>query len=101
MAPSTPDQPAAELTAEEGVRYEVAEDLYGDLIGWCAEQAAAERAKPDPDPAELQRFKDQAILYVAERRALDPRDAAAVGAAVTKYSALVREIRSERWADDR
>jgi len=101
MASSNPDRPAADLTLEEGVRYEVVEDLYGDLIGWCAEQAATERAKPNPDPAELQRWKDQAVQYVAERKALDPRDQAAVEAAVTKYSALVREIRPERWADDR
>ena len=43
----------------EGVRYEVAEDLFGDLIGWCAAQIADEEKKPQPELAAVKRWTDQ------------------------------------------
>ncbi|QNE18547.1 hypothetical protein F1D05_12330 [Kribbella qitaiheensis] len=99
MATDIPDEKAAP-TLREGVDYEVAEDVFGDLIGWCAAQAEAESAKPDPDPAVLQKWEDQATQYVAERKALDPRDRAAVAAAIAKYTPLVRQLYPGRWTDD-
>ena len=99
MTTDIPDEkPAPSL--QEGVDYEVAEDVFGDLIGWCAAQAEAESAKPDPDPAVLQKWQDQATRYVSERKALDPRNHSAVTAAIAQYTPLLRQIYPGRWSDD-
>jgi hypothetical protein len=78
---------------QEGVRYEVAQDLFGHLIGECSAKLANERRKDAPDPTELQRWSDQASRYAAERAALDPRDTEAVEAVIAKYGPIVRGLR--------
>jgi hypothetical protein len=87
-----PDKPWP--TMQEGVRYEVAQDLFGHLIGQCSAKLAAERKNTTPDPAELKRWTDQAAQYAAERAELDPRDQAAVEAAISKYGPIVRGLRA-------
>jgi hypothetical protein len=73
-----------------GGNFEVAEDLIGDMIGGCSAQIAAEKSKPVPDPTAVERWIDAAAQYVAERKALDPRDTAPVGAVLAKYGPIVR-----------
>jgi hypothetical protein len=82
----------APLPFEAGLRYEVAEDLFGDLIGWCSAQAAEEEKKPKPDPAVVKRWVDQAAQYSAERQALHAHDVEAVEAAIAKYGPIVRDL---------
>ncbi|WP_020385521.1 hypothetical protein [Kribbella catacumbae] len=92
MTDVPPDKPWPSL--QEGVRYEVAQDLFGHLIGQCSAKLAEERHKETPDPAELQRWTSQATQYAAERAALDPRDQEAVEAVIAKYGPVVRGLRS-------
>lgn len=82
------------LSPREGVRYEVAEDVFGDLIGWCSEQVGLELEKSNPDAARIQELTDQARGYVAERRALHPDDLESVNAVLNKYGLLAKELRS-------
>lgn len=87
-----PDKPWP--TQQEGIRYEVAQDLFGHLIGQCSAKLTAERRKETPDPAELERLTSQATQYAAERSALDPRDQESVEAVIAKYGPIVRALRS-------
>ena len=78
------------LSVPDGVRYEVAEDIFADLIGWCATQIAQEKSRLQPDAARLQGWADEAAGYVAQRKALNPQDAAGVAAVVARYAPVVR-----------
>jgi prevent-host-death family protein len=80
------------LTMREGVRYEVAEDLFGDLIGWCAAQIAEEKKKQAPDRAAVQQWIDQVAQYAAERKALRAHDTDAVEAVIAQYGPMVRDL---------
>ncbi|MGW6278938.1 hypothetical protein [Kribbella sp. NPDC055071] len=93
---TTPTGDDSQVSLHAGVRYEVAEDLFGDLIGWCAAQITAERKKSDPDPEAMQGWIDQAAAYSAERRALRVRDTAAVEAAIATYGPQVRALYPSR-----
>ncbi|MDX6253658.1 MAG: hypothetical protein QOF10_7018, partial [Kribbellaceae bacterium] len=53
-------------------RYELADALYDQLIGWVSWQAGSESAKPEPDQAEVIRLKARATQLAADREALDP-----------------------------
>ena len=92
MTSENPRGDLPSLTMREGVRYEVAEDLFGDLIGWCAAQIADEKKKPQPDPIAVKRWTDQAAQYVAERKALHAADTDAVEATIARYAPMVREL---------
>lgn len=89
-----PDKPWPSL--QEGVRFEVAQDLFGHLIGQCSAELAAERRKETPDPAVLERWTGQATRYAAERSALDPRDQDGVEAVIAEYGPIVRGLRNGR-----
>jgi hypothetical protein len=100
MTTPTNDNPP-QLSLQAGARYEVAEDLFGDLIGWCATQIAAEKKKPAPDLHAIQRWTEQAAQYSGERKALHARDTAAVEAAIATYGPQVRELYPNRGAGAR
>jgi hypothetical protein len=73
-------------------RYELADALYDQLIGWVSWQAGSESAKPEPDQAEVIQLKAQATQLAADREALDPDDQAAVEAVIAEYADIVRDF---------
>lgn len=81
-------------TQADAVTFEVAEDLLGDLIGWCNARMWEEREKPnaDQDPDEIEKWKREAARYVAEKRALAGADPAAVARVIREYGPLVRDL---------
>lgn len=89
------------LSFDAGLRYEVAEDLFGDLIGWCSAQATEEEKKPEPDQAVVQGWIERAAEYSAERQALHAHDVEAVEAAIAKYGPMVRDLYPGRRAGGR
>lgn len=77
------------------MRYEVAQDLFGHLIGDCSAKLTDERHKETPDPAKLKRWTDQAAQYATERAELDPRDKAAVEGVISRYGPIVQGLRGD------
>jgi len=78
--------------AREGLDFEVALDLLGDLIGWYSTEGYAEQGKPVPDPVRVAECDALVSRYAAERKALSIRDRAGVARAIGEYGPLVRRL---------
>jgi hypothetical protein len=94
MTKSSPTEgiPVAKDVPAPRTRYEMADALYDQLIGWVSWQVGSESAKPEPDQAEVIRLNEQAAQLAADREALDPDDQAAVEAVIAEYADIVREF---------
>lgn len=79
-------------TARQGVEFEVAEDIFGDLIAYCVRQLNAEEQREQPNQDRIAHWQDELARYARERRALDGTDAAAVAGVLETYGPLVREL---------
>lgn len=80
------------LFSRESVRYEVACDVIGGIIAHYSEALALERAKPEPDTAEIGRIRDKKRVLYAVRDGLDPKDVDAIEAVIRKYGPLARQF---------
>ena len=80
------------LFSLESVRYEVACDVIGGIIAHYSEALALERAKPEPDAAEIERILGEKRALYAVRDGIDPRDADAVEAVIQKYAPIARHL---------
>jgi hypothetical protein len=73
-------------------RYEIADNLYDELITWCAFHAKQGPDAPGSTQAAVDNFTKLVAQYTAERKALDPGDSAAIDAVIIKYADNVRDF---------
>jgi hypothetical protein len=85
----------AEWSSQESVGYEVALEAINEVVGCYSALIAAERHRPDPDSAAIDRWKAARRRAAEQARALDPADHAAVAAARASYRALARELSAD------
>jgi hypothetical protein len=95
-----PDQ-LGPWTQQESINYEVAEDLFGDLIADCAARIhEAETADP-PDLVAAKRWGREQAEWARQRRILPFATAEEIENIIETYSPIVRARYSEELQSDR
>uniref|UniRef100_UPI002AD3F0CC hypothetical protein n=1 Tax=Frankia sp. Cr1 TaxID=3073931 RepID=UPI002AD3F0CC len=75
------------------VAYEAALEASHAAVGAYTARLAAEERRPEPDHAQIERWRAGQQAVVRDRDALDPADAVAVARARARFTDLAREIR--------
>ncbi|MCG1040540.1 MULTISPECIES: hypothetical protein [Burkholderiaceae] len=83
---------AKQLFSRTGVRYEVALDVLGAIIAHHSEAIAAERDKPVPDEAAIERALQDKDALRALRDELDPREPEAIERVIQQYAPQARKL---------
>lgn len=98
------EEPESELAAarpftwsdEDAVGYEVAQDTISRVIAECTARYWAERRKPNPDEAIVERWRAERLASVRASQSLRADDRDAVAAAITHFGRRLRELTSDR-----
>jgi hypothetical protein len=83
-----------EWSSEDAVAYEVAIEAINGAIGAYTARIAAEKAKPEPDAAAIERWQAGQTECVRLRRQLDPDNQAQIAEARRHFTALADEVRA-------
>lgn len=86
------DHPRATLFRRTGLRYEVACDVIGALIAHLAELIGTERDRPTPATRKIAHAQQLVAELKDIREDLDPKDAAAIEAAIERLAPLARHL---------
>lgn len=76
----------------DGVAYEVAESVLGDLISYCARELWAAEHVDRPDPATVTAWRDRLTSYAQQRRNLTISDPSNLRAVIERFGAELREV---------
>ena len=77
---------------QDGVTYEVAEAVLGELIGHCSGRLYKLETAGDADPVARQLWLDLVDFYARKRRELTLRNMPAVRAVIDLYGPVLRRI---------
>ena len=80
----------------DGIAYEVAESVLGDLIGYASSKLWDATHEPAPDPEDVARWKETLHGYVSERRSLSLKDPGKLRAVIDVRGAELRELTGRR-----
>jgi len=80
----------------DGVAYEVAESVLGDLISHASSNLWGATHEPAPDPEDVARWEEMLSGYVSERRSLSLNDPGKLRAVIEVRGAELRELTGRR-----
>jgi hypothetical protein len=85
-------------TQEEGIAFEVARDILGQLIGYAAAQIDAEQADPGSGPPDRPTWRERQQEWTARRLALKPADPD-VERVLQEEGTLLQHLRAGKGTD--
>lgn len=105
-APSDPDEPVPTTKAasgaatvadlhwdpRDGVAFEVAESVLGNLISFCVAELSALEQTAIPDQVEVAAWRDRLTDYARERKQLSISKPATLRSIIDHYGAELREL---------
>lgn len=80
------------MTPKEVTQYEVAREIFNDLISWHTRAIWDEKQKNDPNPIMINRWERDLARYCDERRELKPADQQSAEKVINEYGKLVRRL---------
>lgn len=76
----------------DGVAFEVAESVLGNLISFCVVRMSEAEQATDPDSAAIASWRERLIGYARQRKSLTVSDPATLRRVVDRYGAELREM---------
>lgn len=76
----------------DGVAFEVAESVLGNLISVCVVRISEAEQAADPDSAAIASWRERLIGYARQRKSLTVSDPATLRRVVERYGAELREM---------